>query len=313
MNSQQIAYFLEVVRQGSFTKAAQVLYTSQPSLSRQIARLEDEFGAELFCRSRTGAVLSPIGKKYYALFVEMEKRLAELSMEAKRESLQLEKSVHIGVPEGWDVLPLIEKMEALLSARGEKLKMTFSAYSYRLLLSQLRNHQIDGCICPKGLIVPLEHMAFLDLPPLQNVLLYSRKHCPPENGQEYTVKDFRKEKLLLLEQEDTSIPKAYQLGFLQDKGIIPETKEYHNIDSILLDVSLDKGFAISDIWSRAHGQESVLLKLDQKCPSVWHGRRIIPLMRCDCLPICLKRAWSLCSNAGTFLACEADLNAVSNL
>ena len=68
MNSQQIAYFLEVVRQGSFTKAAQVLYTSQPSLSRKIARLEDEFGAELFCRSRTGAVLSPIGKKYYALF-----------------------------------------------------------------------------------------------------------------------------------------------------------------------------------------------------------------------------------------------------
>lgn len=98
MNSQQIAYFLEVVRQGSFTKAAQVLYTSQPSLSRQIARLEDEFGAELFCRSRTGAVLSPIGKKYYDLFVEMEKHLAELSMEAKRESLQLEKSVHIGVP-----------------------------------------------------------------------------------------------------------------------------------------------------------------------------------------------------------------------
>ena len=158
-------------------------------------------------------------------------------------------------------------MEALLSARGEELKMTFSAYSYRLLLSQLRNHQIDGCICPKGLIVPLEHMAFLDLPPLQNVLLYSRKHCPPENGQEYTVKDFRKEKLLLLEQEDTSIPKAYQLGFLQDKGIIPETKEYHNIDSILLDVSLDKGFAISDIWSRgAFDRNLSCLKLDQKMP-----------------------------------------------
>ncbi|MFQ9387433.1 MAG: LysR family transcriptional regulator [Coprococcus sp.] len=32
MNSQQIAYFLEVVRQGSFTKAAQVLHTSQPSV-----------------------------------------------------------------------------------------------------------------------------------------------------------------------------------------------------------------------------------------------------------------------------------------
>ena len=152
--------------------------------------------------------------------------------------------------------------------------------------------------------MPLEHMAFLDLPPLQNVLLYSRKHCPPENGQEYTVKDFRKEKLLLLEQEDTSIPKAYQLGFLQDKGIIPETKEYHNIDSILLDVSLDKGFAISDIWSRgAFDRNLSCLKLDQKM----HGRRIIPLMRCDCLPICLKRAWSLCSNAGTFFGLRSRL------
>lgn len=79
------------------------------------------------------------------------------------------------------------------------------------------------------------------------------------------MKDFRKEKLLLLEQEDTSIPKAYQLGFLQDKGIIPETKEYHNIDSILLDVSLDKGFAISDIWSRgAFDRNLSCLKLDQK-------------------------------------------------
>ena len=159
--------------------------------------------------------------------------------------------------------PLVKRLATPL----EELKMIFSAYSYRLLLSQLRNHQIDGCICPKGLIVPLEHMAFLDLPPLQNVLLYSRKHCPPENGQEYTVKDFRKEKLLLLEQEDTSIPKAYQLGFLQDKGIIPETKEYHNIDSILLDVSLDKGFAISDIWSRgAFDRNLSCLKLDQKMP-----------------------------------------------
>lgn len=78
---------------------------------------------------------------------------------------------------------MIEKMEALLSARGEELKMTFSAYSYRLLLSQLRNHQIDGCICPKGLIVPLEHMAFLDLPPLQNVCCIPESIARQENGQ----------------------------------------------------------------------------------------------------------------------------------
>ncbi len=57
MNTQQIEYFLEVVRQGSFTKAAQILYTSQPSLSRQITKLEEELGTSLFNRSRSGVVL----------------------------------------------------------------------------------------------------------------------------------------------------------------------------------------------------------------------------------------------------------------
>lgn len=42
MNSKQIEYFLEVARQGNFTKAAQLLYTAQPALSRQIANLEEE-------------------------------------------------------------------------------------------------------------------------------------------------------------------------------------------------------------------------------------------------------------------------------
>ena len=194
----------------------------------------------------------------------MKNNLNSKNKEMKKDIAKEKKKIQCKVPV--EILyrgPLVKRLATPL----EELKMIFSAYSYRLLLSQLRNHQIDGCICPKGLIVPLEHMAFLDLPPLQNVLLYSRKHCPPENGQEYTVKDFRKEKLLLLEQEDTSIPKAYQLGFLQDKGIIPETKEYHNIDSILLDVSLDKGFAISDIWSRgAFDRNLSCLKLDQKMP-----------------------------------------------
>lgn len=83
-------------------------------------------GWNFFAGQEQELFLSAIGKKYYDLFVEMEKRLAELSMEAKRESLQLEKSVHIGVPEGWDVLPLIEKMEALLAERREELKDFFS-------------------------------------------------------------------------------------------------------------------------------------------------------------------------------------------
>ena len=47
MNSKQIEYFLEVARQGNFTKAAQLLYTAQPALSRQIANFRGGTGCHV--------------------------------------------------------------------------------------------------------------------------------------------------------------------------------------------------------------------------------------------------------------------------
>lgn len=267
MNSQQIEYFLEVVRQGSFTKAAKILFTSQPSLSRQITKLEEELGTSLFNRSRSGVALSQMGQKYYDVFVEFQQKLNALSMEAKHSASEQEQKVYIGIPEGWDIQPVVARVSESLEKDGRKLDMEFSAYDYRFLLAQLKNNQIDGCICPRGLIAPLKQVSYIDLPPLKNVILYSRRHRPPENGTNYTIWDFRNEKLLMLEQEEDLTHRTYQLGFLHKAGIVPETQEYHNIDSILLDVSLDKGFAISDVWSRGISDRSLgCLVLDQEMP-----------------------------------------------
>jgi LysR family cys regulon transcriptional activator len=51
MNLQQLRYVREAVRQGlNLTGAANVLYTSQPGISKQIRELEDELGVEIFVR-----------------------------------------------------------------------------------------------------------------------------------------------------------------------------------------------------------------------------------------------------------------------
>lgn len=277
MNTQQIEYFLEVVRQGSFTKAAQTLYTSQPSLSRQITKLEEELGTSLFNRSRSGVVLSNMGRKYYDAFVEFQQRLVDLALEAKRNAADQEKSVCIGIPEGWDIQPVVSKLSEQLERDGIKLNMSFAAYNYRSLLAQLKNNQMDGCICPKGLIAPLKQVAFMDLPALKNVILYSKQHRPPENGTGYTIQDFRNEKLLMLKQEEDLTHGTYQMGFLHKEGIVPEIREYHNIDSILLDVSLDRGFAISDVWSRGMSDRSLgHLVLEQEMPIcvAWNAHHV---------------------------------------
>ena len=50
MTSQQIQYFLSAAAHLSFTKAADEFFTSQPTISRQVAALEEELGFELFYR-----------------------------------------------------------------------------------------------------------------------------------------------------------------------------------------------------------------------------------------------------------------------
>jgi len=60
----QLEYFLVVAREGNMTRAAKKLYTAQPSLSRQIQKLEDEIGAPLFDRSKRGMSLTVVGATF---------------------------------------------------------------------------------------------------------------------------------------------------------------------------------------------------------------------------------------------------------
>ena len=51
MDFRILRYFLNVAKEQSFTKAAQQLHITQPTLSRQLAALEEELGVTLFARS----------------------------------------------------------------------------------------------------------------------------------------------------------------------------------------------------------------------------------------------------------------------
>ncbi|MFD4422159.1 LysR family transcriptional regulator [Agromyces sp. NPDC058484] len=58
----QLEYFIAVANAGSFRRAAEALYISQPSLSTQIGAMERELGAALFYRHARGVNLTPVGR-----------------------------------------------------------------------------------------------------------------------------------------------------------------------------------------------------------------------------------------------------------
>ena len=63
MEMHQVRYFLAVSRELNFTRAAESCNVAQPSLTRAIKQLEDEFGGELFRRERNLSHLTELGHR----------------------------------------------------------------------------------------------------------------------------------------------------------------------------------------------------------------------------------------------------------
>lgn len=61
MDIRVLRYFLTVAREESFSRAAEALFLSQPTLSRQIKELEDELGVTLFIRTNRNVILTKEG------------------------------------------------------------------------------------------------------------------------------------------------------------------------------------------------------------------------------------------------------------
>lgn len=86
VNLEQLRSFAEIAEVGNFTRAAERLHLAQPSLSRQIAVLEQDLGAELFSRTREGSVLTaageallPLARRMLADSESIRRELAELA------------------------------------------------------------------------------------------------------------------------------------------------------------------------------------------------------------------------------------------
>lgn len=75
-----LKYYLTVAKEQSFTKAAEQLHITQPTLSRQLSAFEEELGTKLFVRSGKNITLTDEGillKRRALEIVELEERTME--------------------------------------------------------------------------------------------------------------------------------------------------------------------------------------------------------------------------------------------
>ena len=75
MNTKQIDYCIELAHTLNFSRAAENMFVSQPTLTYQIKLLEDEVGFAIFERSGKGAALTPAGSQFVTYLANMREEM----------------------------------------------------------------------------------------------------------------------------------------------------------------------------------------------------------------------------------------------
>src|ERR1700693_5842475 len=129
MELRHLRYFIAVAEMGSLTEAAKRrLYTSQPSLSRQIRNLEDEVGVELLSRSVHGVELTAAGKAFldHARLALMQ---VDAAVDTARSAAQpAKKTFALGFQTGLEMSWLPQAMQLLHDALQNTQRTVHSAY-----------------------------------------------------------------------------------------------------------------------------------------------------------------------------------------
>jgi LysR family hydrogen peroxide-inducible transcriptional activator len=194
MNLRDLKYLIAVAETRHFGKAAERCFVSQPTLSGQIKKLEDELGVTLFERTNRSVTTTPIGEHimvHARLLMEQAEIIRELAR-AHRDPLA--GPLRIGAIPTLSpyLMPLV-----LMPLRQQfpQLKLVLSEEMTQTLLRRLHGHEIDAALLATPVDEPnLESLPLFDEP---FWLAHPRDHAL-YNKDEITRKDLDDIELLLL-------------------------------------------------------------------------------------------------------------------
>ncbi len=217
MNLRDLQYLIAVAETGHFGKAAERCFVSQPTLSGQIKKLEDELGITLFERNNRSVHITPTGQDVLAHARRIAEQVEAIRQLAHRFEDPLTGPLPIGAIPTISpyLMPLLLKP---LQQAHPQMRLILSEEKTDRLLQRLREHQIDAAILATS--HPDED---LDRIPLyrEPFWLAFDKNSPLYTHDEITQQDLDQTDLLLLTEGHClaqQTMQACQLSERQNQG-----------------------------------------------------------------------------------------------
>ena len=216
MDIRALRYFVELVREMSFTRASEKLFVTQPTISKMIRNMEEELGQPLLNREGHSFTLTDSGQVLFArgqlILAQMQQLEAEL---ADLQSLQHGR-LALGIP------PMVGHVYADLirayRSRYPKVELSIVEYGGRRIEQAVLEGELDLAITmlptrEEGVLSALE----LDCYPIQVVLPDLPRWC---GGSEIRLADMQEDPFLLYTQAFTLSERLEQA--CQQAGFVPQ-------------------------------------------------------------------------------------------
>lgn len=246
MNLTRLQYFIEVARSGSFSEAAQRLYTSQPNLSKQIAAFERELGFAAFVRTTRSVKLTPAGQYLYDQLQGVPLQIQNTVRQAAQLSRNDSNRICIGVLEGQEVSPRLTTRLAEVAKQYPDLRIELERNTFQNLRSGLANLYYDLIITMEFEIGPepeYRRAVFLSQP----VCIAIHKDNPLSNKEDLTLLDLRDEEFVVISPEESDRGFNRMRDQCKTLGFEPKiARQPRTLESVLLCVEAGMGVAILD-------------------------------------------------------------------
>jgi LysR family hydrogen peroxide-inducible transcriptional activator len=159
MTITQLEYVVAVATYRSFVLAAEKCFVTQPTLSMQIQKLEDEMGVKVFDRNKHPIEITSVGAMIIA-----QARIALAECERIHEMIQVQQGLLSGTFK-FAAIPTVAPniLPSLLENYSKKypdMKLQVSEMETNQILSALRNNEIDAAL----LSTPLEQTGIKEYP-----------------------------------------------------------------------------------------------------------------------------------------------------
>jgi len=145
MNLRDLRYIVAVADSGHFGRAARHCFVSQPTLSGQIKKLEEELGVVIFERTNRRVAITPTGEeilRHARLMIEQADAISQI---ARARQDPLAGPLRIGaIP---TLSPYLMPLILLpLKRRHPQMKLVLSEETTETLLQRLAHHEIDAAL-----------------------------------------------------------------------------------------------------------------------------------------------------------------------